>query len=66
LLQSEKTFNISPAQKMADAWNEFFEGVTRMTSFLMADSNAGIYEEFTYDNYLSLSGSIRPINEFDI
>lgn len=66
LPQVDAGFNITPAQKMIDAWNSFNYGVTNMELFLDDEDNIDIYPEFDIVQAFKLDCFSRTINEFDI
>lgn len=64
--KKDAAFNISPAQKMIDAWNEFVRISLQCVTYLTAYSNTDIYPQYTlnYGNSIVLNAGF--INEFDI
>lgn len=63
--KQEAGFSVSPAQKMADAWNFFSDEVYAMTHFLWLKkdgSGVRVYPEFSYHQFLETRRISRRID----
>lgn len=66
LPQVDAGYNLSPAQKMVSAWNEFVRHVRSMTFYLTADSVIDTYPNYSLEYARNVVCLTAPINEFDI
>jgi len=66
IARKDMAFNLSPATKLVDAWNEFVHLSRECYAFLTSSSNYGNFPQYT-KGYAAISFEvISPINEFDI
>ena len=69
VMKTEEGTSVSPIDKMISAWNDYSEGVARMSSFLWnkkKDDGKRVYPEFTSHQFLKTTGVSRKINFFGI
>jgi hypothetical protein len=62
----DMAYNLSPAQKMIEAWNEFTRFTFQCAAYLTANVNAGSYPSYTLSYARDVVYLTAPINEFDI